>query len=167
MATMIVGAVSSVELRAQSLTTLTQDPSVASSLTPEFISRMLTLLSLRGNDHETPARFANALGLTPPGVSWANRQVAAKGQATEFIHSFAVSRGSDTDLLLSVRRPDALLVFRAHRDGTLVSALSYDLKTKQIGPLDPKVARTDLADECAFWASSVDALIKYRDNHDY
>lgn len=165
--TLALGASASGGLRAQSLAPLTQNPSVASSLTPEFISRMLTLMSLRGSDHEIPAPFANALGLTPAGESWLNRQVAAKGQATEFLHGFAVSRGSDTDLVLSVRNPDALLVFRAHREGALLGALRFDFKTKQITPLDPKLARTAFADECAFWKSSVDALIKYEHNPHY
>ncbi len=159
--TLTWGAAASPCLRAQSLTTLTQNPSIASALTPGFIAKVLALMSRHGNDRETPAPFANALGLTPAGESWANRQVAATGQKTQFLHSFAVSRGSDTDILLSVRRPDALLAFRAHRDGTLVSALSYDIKTRQITLLEPQVAKTRFADECAFWAASLDALGKY------
>jgi hypothetical protein len=133
--------------------------STNSTLPPEFMAKMHQLLSLKGSDYTIPASFANTLGLTAAGVAWPSRQVVTHGATTSFGYGFNTSRGTDQDIVLLVRRTANILFFRANRDGTLVSALSYDLQTKQITPRDTTEAQADFAVVWQFWIANVDSLM--------
>jgi len=132
---------------------------VPMSLTPAFMEKMLKLISAQGQDRECPSQFANALGLSAPGKTWADRQVVADGKSTGFVYGFAVSRGSEQDLLITVRQPAALLAFRAHRDGTIVSAFSFDAQSQKFSIRTPLEAQAPFAKVCAFWQANIDKLL--------
>ena len=124
-----------------------------------FMGKMLQLISLYGTDREMPGQYASALGLTVNGQTWASRQESANGSNTGFHRGFSVSRGDDQDVVLALLKPDVLLIFRAHRDGTLVAALKVDRPTKALTMRDVAEAQADFAAEWASWVESVDKLL--------
>ena len=145
-------------LQAQTSAAATSVP--VSALTPQLMTKMLQLIALRGIDRELAAEFANPLGLTNPGQSWPNRQVASYGVPSKFNHGFAVSRGSDQDIVISLRSPETIYVFRSNRGGKIVAARSCDIKNGgQITMLDFADAQKALDNEIRFWAKNVDKLI--------
>lgn len=127
-------------------------------LSPELLSKLLRLVAVKGTDREATAPFANALGLTPAGQGWPDRQIGANG-ADKIVHAFIVSRGTDQDVLLYISRPDSALIFRSQRDGKIVSALSFDKQTSALTIRNPDEAQKDLDSEFVFWANNVDTLL--------
>jgi len=130
-----------------------------STLTPEFLEKMLKLIAAQGQDRDCPAAFANPLGLGATGQTWADHQAVAYGKTTGFLYGFAVSRGSDQDVLITVRRPKDILAFRSRRDGTLVSAFAFEIQSKQLGMRPPAKAQEDFIEVCEFWRANVDKLL--------
>lgn len=130
-----------------------------SALTPEVMSKMEQLIASKGRDKELDAAFASALGLTATGQKWQERQIATRSSSSNLVHGFAISRGGDQDVVLYIRRPKAIYIFRAHRDGKVVTALVCDNQTGQITMRGPAEAQGELGVELAMWASNVDDLI--------
>src|SRR6185295_7290145 len=130
-----------------------------SPLTSEVMSKMLQLIALRGTDRDLPALYANALGLSAEGQTWPDRQSAANEDPDNILHAFAVGRGGDRDIVISVLRENSLHAFRAHRDGKVVTALISDKQTGKITMRAPAEAQKELDVELAFWASGVEKLI--------
>jgi hypothetical protein len=130
----------------------------ASALTPEIMKKMLQLIAAKGTDREAVAAYANPLGLTAAGQGWPDRQISAKGNDI-VIHGFAVSRGSDQDLLLYSNTPTIVHIYRANRNGKIVTALLLDKSAGQIITRAPAEAQSDLDAEFVYWAANVDSLI--------
>jgi hypothetical protein len=67
----------------------------------------------------------------------------------------AVSRGNDQDIVVSLRKPDNnpdnMYVFRVRRDGTLVTAVIFDIQTRQLTVLNRAEAQKKLEAEILFW----------------
>ena len=133
-------------------------PATKSPINPDMLARILKIISSAGHDGELPASIAGPLGLTNPAQAWPDRQFAVQGNETGAVHAIAISRAADSDLVFSVRRPAAISIFRAHRDGTLVDAVDFFPGTQQSMKAPVGQARTDFAAECAFWAKTLAAL---------
>ncbi len=132
-------------------------PDGPAKLTSELLSRMLRANTLRGNDTVNPAAFANTLGLGAAGKDWPDRQLNVNG-TSEILHGFAVSLGTDPDILIYTSRPDSIHVFRSTRDGKAVTALVYDRKTNTITMRAAGDVQPELEDEFGFWARTVDKI---------
>jgi len=157
--TMLLVMVTSLEAQTSATnTTSTHVP----ALTPQLMTKMLQLIAVSGSNRELAAEFAHPLGLTATGQSWPNRQVASYGIPSNFNHGFAVSRGSDQDVVLSLRTPDTIYVFRSDRHGASATALSCDVKNGNIITLNFVNARKALDNEIRFWAKNVDKLIQMK-----
>jgi hypothetical protein len=130
-----------------------------STLSPEFMAKMLKLNSRDGVDREVPPIYASPLGLAYPGKTYPTHQDSFKQLSNGFSHAFAVNRGTDQDVIFSVLRPDVVLVFRVHRDGTIVAAVHAERKTAVITARTTAEAQADFANECAWWKANVDVLI--------
>ncbi len=137
----------------------TVSPAAAPPLTPEVMDKMLKLIAAHGTNRETAEALAGALGLADPGKSWPNRQMEIEDAKYHYSHGFAVSRGSDQDILLSRRTKDSIYAFRAHRDGKVVKALIANFKTGKITMRDPAEAQADFGAECSLWAANADHLL--------
>jgi hypothetical protein len=137
------------------------EPSSAAQakLTPELLAKILHYISVAAIDREAPAVVASALGLTAPGIKWADRQVAATHIADAASHSIAISRGTDQDLLLTKLQNGTLLVFRVQRDGALVSALTFDVPQQKLTMRIPAEAQADLTAEYAYWTEAIDEVM--------
>jgi hypothetical protein len=133
--------------------------SAAETLTPQVLSKMLSFNAANGHDGEMPAPITAALGLTAAGQSWPDRQVAVVAHDTGAVHAIAASRGVDKDIILSVKGPVAISVFRIRSDGALVGAVEFFLATKLASPMTPDEARATFADECAFWSAHINGLV--------
>jgi hypothetical protein len=139
----------------------TPAPAAASSgraVTPDMLATMIKLSASIGMDSQLPAPIAAALGFSTAGQPWPDRQFAVQSNATGTVHAVALSRGSDPDIVLSVRGPAAISVFRVRRDGALVSAVNFFTQTKQTAPLSPLEARSGYEAECVFWVTNLDHL---------
>ena len=123
-----------------------------SPLTPAVLRKILGIVASRGTDRKFNSRVANALGLGAAGQTLPVRQAVIAERGADVRHGFAVSLGSDQDILISRRLPDAVHFFRAHRDGTVVTALISDLETGRISMRVPSEAQSELDAEFAFWA---------------
>ena len=128
------------------------------TVTTGLLAKMLKLISVEGADRDIPPPIAGSLGLAAAGEAWPDRQFAFEWKPSATLHAVAISRGADQDIVLSVRGPAAVSVYRAHRNGTLVSATNFFLETKQIATLSPAEAQAGFSRECAFWAAHIDAL---------
>jgi hypothetical protein len=126
-----------------------------SALTPELLSRILDLNDTKGTDRDVPALVANGLGLSASGKAWPSRQVAVKDLITLVSHGVVVSRESDQDIIFNRRNSDNFHAFRTQRDGTLVTAVSYDLNTLRLTVLSRAEARQELDVEFAFWDRTI------------
>jgi hypothetical protein len=135
-------------------------PVVCQGFTDQFIGKILMLIALEGSDQELDSILANALGFSPVGGSWANHQVATQDHAANAYYGFAISRKTDQDVLLQFRKANTVSAFRAHRDGTLVSAASYNVETGQLAKQTADEAQAAFAAQCLFWTSKVDSLNK-------
>lgn len=129
--------------------------SVATPLTAEVLRKLLDLVAQRGVDREAPATIANPLGLSAAGQNWPSRQIAAHETRPGYLHGFAINRGNDQDLVLTIRGPDKFFAYRAGRDGRAISAIVFDLQTRQVTMRSPIVAQADIDSELRFWAEGV------------
>jgi hypothetical protein len=120
---------------------------------------MLQLITKAGRDRDIPAPISSALGLTAAGTAWPDYQFAVRGNGSGAVHAIAFSRGTDKDVILTVRGPAAITVFRARPDGTLGTAVNVFVQTNQTLPLPAGEARAQFADEVAFWAANIDTVI--------
>jgi hypothetical protein len=135
----------------------TADHSVA--LSPELRAKMLKLISTMGRDREVPAPIASALGLTPAGTAWPDRQFAFQWNGVGTAHAIAIGHTGEQDIVLTVRGPAAIEIFRTRPDGTLKSAVNFFLQTSQAQPVASAEARSELTAELAFWAANIDAVL--------
>ena len=126
-------------------------------INPAVLAKLLKLIASAGADIDVPVTVAGPLGLGD-GKAWPARQFAVHASATGSVHAVALGRGDDQDIVFSVRGPAAVSVFRAHRDGTLVTATNLFEGTNQATTLPPGEAQADFAAEGAFWAANVDAV---------
>ncbi len=127
----------------------------SSALTPGLLSKMLSLIAGHGTDRLIGAPIANALGLSATGQGWESRQVSSADGRPDVRHGFALSRGTEKDIALSLLTPDVLHAFRARRDGTLVAALTFDLHTGKLIMLNHAGAQKELDAEFAYWEGLV------------
>jgi hypothetical protein len=130
-----------------------------SPLTPQLMSRMLQLITLKGDDGNVALGFANRLGLSATGQGWPWRKIASNA-TDQLVHVFGVSRGNDQDILVYVRRPTDLLIIRAHRDGKAVAALISGRQIEKMAMLSPAEAQKELDHELLFWANNIDKIEK-------
>jgi hypothetical protein len=134
--------------------TITSASAQNSALTPDLLSKMLGLIARKGTDRPIAAPIANALGLSATGQEWESRQVSGPDSRPGAHHGFALSRGTEKDIALSLLTPDILHAFRARRDGTIVAALTLDLRTGQLIMLSHAEAQKELDAEFAYWTSA-------------
>jgi hypothetical protein len=106
---------------------------------------------------DIPSRFATALGFAATGPTWGYMQGGVNDGAV--IHTIGDDARSG-DVLVVQRKPESLLAFHVRRDGTLVSALSYSLKTSVLTKRTPREAKPDFDAELAWWASWLKAAPK-------
>jgi hypothetical protein len=138
------------------LTFAATDLQAQNSLAPELLNKVLDLIATKGSDREIPAPLAEALGFSASGHGWAVRQVTAyDNKNSGVLHGFAVSREKDQDIALSLRSPDGVYVFRAHRDGEVVAAAAYSEQTRQTSMLGQAEAQKELNTEFAYWTRAV------------
>jgi hypothetical protein len=126
---------------------------------PGVIDKLLKLIAAMGVDTDLPAPIAAALSLGAAGQPWPDRQFAVSSDEDGAHHAAAIHRGADPDMIFSVSGPAAISIFRAHRDGTLVTATAYFPETRLTASLLPGQSRTDFATEGVFWGAHVDALM--------
>jgi hypothetical protein len=134
-------------------------PSGPEKLTPDLLSKLLRLNTLKGTERVVPAPFANALGLGKPGQGWPDHDIGITFASDNLTHGFAVSRGTDQDVLISVRYPESIRTIRSTRDGKAVAGLVYDHTTNLITLMPIDQAQTGLDAEFAFWAAGIDKLL--------
>ena len=132
-------------------------PGAPRAINPAVLAKLLKLIASAGADIDVPASVAGPLGLGE-GKAWPARQFAVQASATGSVHAVALGRSDDQDIVFSVRGPAAVSVFRAHRDGTLVTATNLFEGTNQSAALPPGEAQADFAAEGAFWAANVDSV---------
>jgi hypothetical protein len=123
-----------------------------------LLARMLKLTSPGGASSELPAAIAQALGLGADGKAWPDRQYAVEATSTGAVHAIAVGRGEDPDVVISVRGPAAISIFRVTLTGKLVAAVNFFPETKLTTPMPLAQARDALWQERAFWAAHIDQL---------
>jgi hypothetical protein len=121
-----------------------------SVLTPELLSKILILIAAKGIERDVPALISSALGITTSGQAWASRQVSSPDTIGNH-HGFAISRGGDQDVTVSLVTPDILHAFRARRDGTAVAALNLNLHTGKLIMVNHDDAQKELDAEWAYW----------------
>jgi len=128
-----------------------------SPLTPELMRRMLQVITLKGNDGNVGTGIANPLGLSATGQRWPWRRIGSNA-TDKLVHVFGVSRGPDQDIVVYVRRPTDLVIFRANRDGKAVTALISNTQLTETTMLSPADAQEKLDFELRFWAKNIDAI---------
>jgi hypothetical protein len=103
-----------------------------------------------------PADIANRMGLSAAGEVWRSRQAGLKENASGLLHGVYVSRGRDTDLLLTLTSAgkEKVDVYRVHRDGVLVAAVSLDLQRHQFSERDRAETQKGLDAELTFWKNA-------------
>ncbi|MES2326477.1 MAG: hypothetical protein V4499_03995 [Pseudomonadota bacterium] len=134
-------------------------PAGGQTTTQVFLDKMTRLILSKGVDKAVSVDYVNALGLTPAGQDWPDHQIAADA-TDKTSHAFTISRGTDQDLVLYVRRTDGIFyVFRASRGGKSLAALTVNPQTHVITKRDADAVQKELDDEFAFWAHNVDKLL--------
>jgi hypothetical protein len=132
-------------------------------LNPELMAKMQVLLKHAGKDIDINPTLSARLGLTREDEAWACRQVAGTVKMQPgYLHSFSISRdGADPDLLLGLRTPTQLYIFRSNRDGAVVDggAIVTDNRTGQSVVLDRQDAQARLNQEFTFWAEIINQLL--------
>jgi hypothetical protein len=123
---------------------------------PQLLSKMLPYIASNGADRELPASIANPLGLSASGATWPYRSIGVNDSDAQHVHGFAVGRGSDPDIVLSQRLPDSLHVFRANREGKVVTAMFVSLPSKQIKMLAPAEAQPEFDSNWDYWCGYID-----------
>jgi hypothetical protein len=135
----------------------------ARPLSPELMRKMRLLLARFGKDVDLDAGLSARLGFTGQNQSWATRQIAGSTASQPGTrHSFSVSRdGNESDILIGLHTSAALIVIRAHPDGTTTpdAALVTDSQTGNTLPLDAGRAQACLNQEFAFWSRIADQLL--------
>ena len=129
------------------------------ALSPALRAKLAQLISKAGHDREIPGPIAGALGLTPAGAPWPDRQFAFQWNGAGAFHAVAVGRGAGQDIVLTVRGPAAVSVFRARADGKLDRGVNLFLQTNQTMPMFPAEAQAEFAAELSFWAANIDAVM--------
>ena len=120
------------------------------ALAPDVLAKMLDYIARAGNDRELAADISNRLGLTAAGQRWSSRQ-AGWGDS-EILHGVYASRGSDKDLLLSLTITKKKIdLYRIHRDGMLVAAVTLDTQKHQMIEHDRAETQKGLDAELEFW----------------
>jgi hypothetical protein len=127
-------------------------------LTPELSAKIAAWRTAQGINREAPALIANSLGLSSAGQTWPDRQSAAQDTGDNSVHSIAVGRPEGDDILLGVIRGGILLAFRAHANGTMISALRFDTKTQALTVRTVAEAQGDLDMEYAFYSKNIDTI---------
>jgi hypothetical protein len=118
-----------------------------STLTPSLLNNLLGLTARKGNELQLPSWATKPLGL-PAG--WIGTVVAVPESRVGFYHSFAISKGSDQDIIFTLRAPDSVHLFRTRRDGTLISAAVVNLDATLREGVD---MQNELRAELALWDS--------------
>jgi hypothetical protein len=126
---------------------------------PGVIDKLLKLIVAAGVDTVLPASVGTALGFPANGQPWPDRQFAVQSTESGTLHAVAINRGAEPDMIFSTRGPAAISIFRARRDGTLVSATAFFSDTHLTATLPPAQSQADFTAEGAFWALHVDALV--------
>jgi hypothetical protein len=132
------------------------------TLTPELLGKLLQLVARDGFDKEAASDITIALGITAAGQTWPARQFTGPTIDGTIKHAFVISRGSDQDVLLYIRRGDGAHFFRARRDGKLVTAAIFTSSPRQITMRAPEDAQPELESEIAYWAANADELISQK-----
>jgi hypothetical protein len=70
-----------------------------------------------------------------------------------------MNRGPGQDIVLTVRGPAAVSVFRARADGTLDKGVNLFLQTNQAMPMPAAEAQAEFTAELRFWAANIDAVM--------
>ena len=122
-----------------------------SALSPELLSRILSVIASDGIYRDVPPEISNALGLSGTGQGWPSRQLAVKDTSNNVSHAIAISRDTDQDIVLNRRSLDSFSAFRIKRDGTLVTAVRYDLNTGRLVVRSRAEAQKELNGEIAYW----------------
>jgi hypothetical protein len=130
----------------------------APALNPKILAKLLDLISTYGVNTQMPGPITDAMGVTTGAQTWPVRQFAVQANATGVVHAIAIGPGTDPVILVSMRGPAAISIFRVRRDGTLVSGVDYFVQTRQTTALTPAQAVAGFGDECAFWATHMDSL---------
>ena len=126
-------------------------PAAGPTLTPETMAKLLKLVADKGVDRDLNPLAASTLGLVNSGQTWASRAVNWK-ENNGTLHSFYVNRGTDQDLAISLAIPDKTIYgYRFHRDGTVITAFTFDMATRQITMLSADQAQKPLDAQVAFW----------------
>ncbi len=137
-------------------------PAAHGPMNPAVLARLLALIAKAGHDTELPPSIATALGLTGAAAGaakpWSDRQFAVQSHETGALHAIALGQGDAADIILSVKGPAAISIFRADHNGRLISATSYFPETGLTMTPPSAAARTDYAAECAFWGVHIDEL---------
>jgi hypothetical protein len=124
-----------------------------------LLGKVLPLIASGGTDREVAPVFASPLGLSPAGAAWQTRQLVLKDSANSTMHGFAISRGTDPDIILSRRDAKSVYAFRSSRDGELVSAIMADRSTKQVTLLSRSEAKAEFDSEWKFWYNNIDDAV--------
>ena len=120
------------------------------ALAPDVLAKMLDYIARAGNDRELAADISNRLGLTAAGQRWSSRQAGV--EYSEILHGVYASRGSDKDLLLSLTITKKKVdLYRIHRDGTLVAAVTLDIEKQQMIDHNRAETQKGLDAELVFW----------------
>src|SRR5271165_4754502 len=77
-------------------------PAAPGGVARDVIGKLLKLIAALGVDTTLPAPIATALGLTPAGQTWPDRQFAVRSQQDGALHAVATHRGDSPDLIFSV-----------------------------------------------------------------
>jgi hypothetical protein len=127
-------------------------------MNPSVLARLLAVIAKGGHDTELPPAIATALGLTASGKPWPDRQFAVQSHESGALHAIALGQGEGADIILSVKGPAAISIFRADHQGTLIGATSYFPETGLTMTPPAAASRIEFAAECAFWAIHIDDL---------
>lgn len=129
-------------------------PTTQPPLAPELLNKMISFIARKGWDRDVPADEATALGLAA-GQSWPLRGVSSPDpDVGDKYHGWAVSRGSDNDLLLAAQQGQIYHFYRITRDGTIIKAIIFNRANHQITMLDSAQAQIEVNAEYAWWAAA-------------
>jgi hypothetical protein len=135
-----------------------QSPKFESALSPTLMSKMLEVILHSGRDSSMAANIASALGITAAGEPWLDHEITVT--ATDgHKHQFAVSRGTDQDIVIACVYPDKILAYRVHRDGRVVAALAHDIKSKENTVRAPVETQAEAESEFKMWAEAPDKIL--------
>jgi hypothetical protein len=134
-------------------------PAAKGGMSPVVLAKLVSLITRAGHDTDLPGPIAAALGLPNTGQPWPDRQFAVQSHGPEALHAVALGQGEGADIVLSVKGPAAISIFRADRHGALLGATTYFPETRLTMTPPAATAAADFGTECAFWAIHVDALI--------